>query len=66
MRELDELLGGFLEQYYVGLSGAERAHFEAILNLPDPELYSYLLGRETPADPELKQLIQRIRDYRSH
>ncbi len=63
MRELDRLLTGFLEQRYSELTEQQRAEFEAILEFPDPQLYAYLLGRATPADPRLAELIQFIRDH---
>ncbi len=65
-RELDRLLSGFLEQQYATLEEAEIRHFEAILELPDPELYRYLLGRAIPVDPHLAALIERIRNGNSH
>jgi antitoxin CptB len=63
MRELDRLLSGFLEHQFTKLSDAEIESFEAVLELPDPELYGYLLGRATPASPQIGALIQRIRDH---
>ena len=62
MRELDTLLSRFLEHQFATLSGAEIRHFESILELPDPQLYGYLLGREIPTDANLAQLIARIRN----
>ena len=61
MRELDALLHGFLERSYAGLDAREKECFEAILDLPDPELNAYLLGRQTPTDENVAALIERIR-----
>jgi antitoxin CptB len=63
MRELDQLLNGFLDRHYGALSAPEIGCFEAILDLPDPELYGYLLGRAVPADPAMQALLQRICDH---
>ena len=63
MRELDSLLSGFLEERYSELTSLQRVQFETILQFPDPQLYEYLLGRAAPADSELADLIQRIRDH---
>ena len=63
MRELDTLLGRFLEQHAAALSAAEIGRFEAILELPDPVLYGYLLGRGTHPDPPVAALIERIRNH---
>ena len=62
MRELDELLGGFLDTQYDGLSDAEKTAFGELLELPDPQLHSYLLGREIPAQEEHSALLRRLRD----
>lgn len=40
---------------------AERRLVERLLGLPDPVLLRYLLGGETPSEPELRHLTARIR-----
>lgn len=61
MRELDAVLESFLDRSFVGLTSAERARMEVILDLPDPELHAYLVGRQEPEDPEFAALFRRIR-----
>jgi antitoxin CptB len=61
MRELDALLAGFVDRSADNLTEAEMAVFEAILELPDPVLHSYLLGRSAPDDADTAELIERIR-----
>jgi antitoxin CptB len=61
MRELDAVLQGFVQAPPDRLSDADIACFAAILELPDPELYAYLLGRSVSADPDTANLIERIR-----
>jgi succinate dehydrogenase flavin-adding protein (antitoxin of CptAB toxin-antitoxin module) len=61
MRELDALLLGFVERAAAGLTDAEMTVFEAVLELPDPKLHAYLLGRDEPADAATAELIERIR-----
>jgi antitoxin CptB len=60
MRELDELLLRYLEQQYPGAQAEEKAAFEAVLSLADPELNSYLLQRQTPPTEAVARVIQRI------
>jgi antitoxin CptB len=60
-RELDLLLQRWLAQRYEGCDAAGRAHFEALLEMPDPLLADYLLAGERPAQPELAALVQAIR-----
>jgi len=62
MRELDAVLAGFLEQSFMDLPGAELERLAVILDLPDPELYAYLVGNREPADPAFAELFQRIRE----
>ena len=62
MRELDELLSRWLEQRYAMSPNEEKEAFRALLELSDPELVSYLLGKGTPPGKELASLVQRIRN----
>jgi antitoxin CptB len=61
MRELDAVLHAFLDANALALSEAEIACFEGILELPDPTLHAYLLGRSAPVDAATAVLIERIR-----
>jgi succinate dehydrogenase flavin-adding protein (antitoxin of CptAB toxin-antitoxin module) len=61
MRELDAVLEGFLEQAGAALDARDIERFEAILELPDPKLYAYLLGRDEHDDPDIARLFERIR-----
>ena len=61
MRELDSVLLGFLDAHAAALGETEIATFERILELPDPVLYDYLLGRRAPTDAAIAALLERIR-----
>ena len=61
MRELDELLLGYLEQRYETAGNAEKAAFQSLLTLPDPDLVAYLLQQRTHP-PELSVVIQKLLD----
>jgi len=61
MRELDELLARYLDQQYDGASAPERDAFARILDLQDPELIGYLLGRDVPEEATLRHVVARIR-----
>ena len=58
--ELDVLLERFVQGELEVLSTAERSQFEALLELPDPDLLDVLYGRAEPL-PALAALIRRIR-----
>ena len=60
MRELDELLLAYLEARYPLADDAEKAAFEAVLGLADPEINGYLLQRQTPSSESIASVIQQI------
>jgi antitoxin CptB len=57
MRELDALLERFLAERYPELDEQGRAAFEALLELQDPELHAYVLGRAQPEDPAIARIV---------
>jgi antitoxin CptB len=61
MRELDELLGRYLEEEYPIASPSDREAFGRILELQDPEIFGYLLGRTIPEEASLRHVVARIR-----
>ncbi len=64
MKELDLVLLRYLEQDYEAASPADRAAFARILDLQDPELFGYLVGRAVPTDDTLRHVLARIRHDR--
>ena len=64
MKELDLVLLRYLEQDYEAASPADRAAFARILDLQDPELFGYLVGRAVPTDDHLRHVLARIRHDR--
>jgi antitoxin CptB len=61
MREIDALLLAFFDRWAATFTEEEIAAFEAVLELPDPVLHSYLLGRSAPDDAATAEIIERIR-----
>ena len=62
MRELDELLHGFLGRRYPELDAHARETFSRLLEYPDHVLLELLLGRMTPADREVARIVREIRN----
>lgn len=60
MRELDELLVRYLEDYYPDDSDTDKAAFRSVLDLSDPELNAYLLQRQMPSSEPIARVINRI------
>ena len=61
MRELDQLLSGYLDRRYDAASEAEKSAFRRLLELSDPELVGYLLQKQTPA-PDIAVVVQHLID----
>lgn len=62
MKELDQLLTRYLDTAYVGAPDDEKAAFVLLLELPDPELAGYFLGRQVPDDDTIAKAVRRILD----
>jgi antitoxin CptB len=61
MRELDVLLLRYLEEEYGSASTSDRDAFARILELQDPEIFGYLVGRDSPPEAPLRHVVARIR-----
>ena len=61
MKELDVVMSGYLEHYYDSASPEDQAYFKALLELPDPELYGLLLGRNQASDAGMARFIEFLR-----
>jgi len=57
MKELDLLTLGYLERHYLTAPAEEQQAFAALLELQDPLLMSYMVGRETPADATMARVV---------
>ena len=59
MLELDLILIPFFENHYNNLSIHEKRIFSRLLTATDPELFTWLLGREGPPQ-EMVEIIEKI------
>jgi antitoxin CptB len=60
MKELDLLLIRWLDARFDAATEAERGEFEALLELPDPQLAGYLLRRQAPEQAPRAALVASI------
>ncbi len=63
MLELDLLMQPFAKQCFPTLNPAEQRCFVSLLQQEDNDLFSWLLKKETPDDPKLATMINRIIAY---
>lgn len=61
-RELDQLLLNWFDSSYATASNPQKAAFRALLELQDTELAGYLLGAVSPADRQLADVVNAVRN----
>ncbi|HSN17458.1 MAG TPA: succinate dehydrogenase assembly factor 2 [Gammaproteobacteria bacterium] len=61
MKELDLLLERYLDTRYPGADAAEQGAFRELLDMQDPELFAFVVGRERPNTEELRRVIDALR-----
>ena len=59
--ELDLMLERFLDRKYDNIAYSEKMAFGRLLDLEDPELLNYLMGREHPVEQDLAAIVTKIR-----
>lgn len=64
MRELDVLLGRYLDERWPRADEAERAAFEALLDWPDPEIVDLCLRRAESPSAAFSQLLGQLTECR--
>ena len=63
MREMDLVLGRFADNALAGLSDSELAEIERWLDVPDQQMFAYVLGTEA-APPDIDtSLFRRLRSF---
>jgi len=61
-RELDALLGGWLEAHRASLDGAQLGAFDALLDQQDPVLWDWLMGHAEPPRADWYAIVADIRE----
>lgn len=60
--ELDLILARFLERCYPGLTGEQRAVFEALLETPDNDLLDLAMGRAEVDAADQREIVNLLRE----
>jgi antitoxin CptB len=61
MKELDVVLGRYLDNSYESATTLEQNRVRELLQMPDPDLYNLLLGRDVTGDPDLMRFMRQLR-----
>jgi antitoxin CptB len=64
-REMDLILGRFADAEIAGLSDAELAQLEHLIEVPDPDLYAALSSDALLAPEYRTELFDRIKSFRA-
>jgi antitoxin CptB len=64
VREMDLVLGRFADAHLPTMSDDELAEFERLLDVPDPQAFSWIIGAEEPPREFLTPLFARVRGSR--
>lgn len=59
-RELDLYVEAFADEHLPTMNEPEMIEFEAILDIPDTELYSWVLGQDSPPQEHQSPMLERL------
>jgi antitoxin CptB len=62
-KEADLVVGGFATAHIAAMSEGELDEFEALLSLPDHDLYAFLKGGREPPANLVGRVFERMRDF---
>lgn len=70
-REMDLIMGSFAENHVPGMDDTALEHYEALLNVPDPDVYDWIIGRaDVPSNlinPVIELLLKHdVSEGRAH
>lgn len=60
-RELDALIGGWLDHVYPAADEARRQAFDELLDAQDPDLWDWVMGHAQPPRADWQAIIDDIR-----
>jgi antitoxin CptB len=65
-KELDLLLGSFADRHLAGFSAGQLDRLEALLDIPEPLLYNWVVGLAAPAGPYDHDVMSLLRNFKLH
>lgn len=61
MKELDVLMTGYLDNCYSQADQTDQQSFKTLLEMPDPDLFALLVGRENSLNENIDKLVKDLR-----
>ena len=59
-KEMDLIMGSFANKYVPGFSEGELGLYENILQISDPDLYSWITGKEEPPANAMSDVLKKL------
>ena len=63
LKEIDVYFDPYVKQYYLEASAQEKALFKELVDQEDPDLLDWFMEVSEPPRPELRGLINKLKDY---
>nr|AMK59336.1 hypothetical protein RED65_03570 [uncultured bacterium UPO53] len=60
LKELDVILGPFMDEHYPDLSPDDKILFARLVDGEDMDLFNWFMQQEKPADPGLERMVELI------
>ena len=58
MKELDVVMTGYLENYYLEANESDQQSFKTLLEMQDPDLFALLVGRTESTDQKISEMLR--------
>lgn len=65
-READLILGPFADRYCPAFSEAQLEEFERLLELPDPDLYGWIVGANDAPPEHDGEILKLLKAFKPH
>lgn len=63
MLELDLMLEPFVHEAYPSLDEEDQLRYQALLEEQDQDLFTWLMSRQDPEDPNLLRIVSLVREH---
>ena len=60
MKEMDILMGAFAREFIPVLSEEELSQYDKILDIPDIDLYNWIIGKEQPPANDMNSILKKF------